>query len=123
MREFRDSSGQLGRAWPVAPAQLRHGKSTERYVGDFHNGRICFEALESTARRRVSGRPPVGQSTEWIAGDFFRQLLITNTLDVGRFREFSSLSTPVALGSTYQIRYGPPEVGSSDYGRARAEGS
>jgi hypothetical protein len=57
VREFRDGSGQLWRAWPVAPAQVRHGKSTERYLGDFHKGWICFEALESTARRRLPGRP------------------------------------------------------------------
>lgn len=57
LREFRDSKGQLWRAWPVTPGQARPGRTAERYLGEFHKGWICFEALESSARRRLP-RPP-----------------------------------------------------------------
>lgn len=55
VREFRDANGQLWRAWPVTPA--RPGRTAERYLGEFHKGWICFEALESSARRRLPGQP------------------------------------------------------------------
>jgi hypothetical protein len=58
VREFRDSEGQLWRAWPVKPGQARPGRTAERYLGEFHKGWICFEALESSARRRLLGQPP-----------------------------------------------------------------
>jgi len=57
LREFRDAEGRLWRAWPVTPGQARPGRTAERYLGDFHKGWICFEALESSARRRLPGRP------------------------------------------------------------------
>lgn len=57
VREFRDAEGQLWRAWPVTPGQARPGRTAERYLGEFHKGWICFEALESTARRRLPGQP------------------------------------------------------------------
>lgn len=57
VREFRDAEGQLWRAWPVTPGQARPGRTTGRYLGEFHKGWICFEALESSARRRLP-RPP-----------------------------------------------------------------
>jgi hypothetical protein len=57
VREFRDSQGQLWRAWPVTPGQARPGRTAERYLGEFHNGWICFEALESNARRRLPRQP------------------------------------------------------------------
>jgi len=57
VREFRDAEGQLWRAWPVTPGQARPGRTAERYLGEFHKGWICFEALESSARRRLPGRP------------------------------------------------------------------
>ncbi|HKW46626.1 MAG TPA: hypothetical protein VJN70_04245 [Gemmatimonadaceae bacterium] len=57
VREFRDADGQLWRAWPVTPGQARPGRTAERYLGEFHKGWICFEALESTARRRLLGQP------------------------------------------------------------------
>jgi hypothetical protein len=57
MREFRDAEGQLWRAWPVTPGQARPGRTAERYLGDFHRGWICFEALEGRARRRLPGQP------------------------------------------------------------------
>jgi hypothetical protein len=55
LREFRDAEGRLWRAWPVTPA--RPGRTAERYLGEFHKGWICFEALESSARRRLPGQP------------------------------------------------------------------
>lgn len=57
MREFRDADGQLWRAWPVVPGQARPGRTAERYLGEFHKGWICFEALESAARRRLPQQP------------------------------------------------------------------
>jgi len=58
VREFRDAEGQLWRAWPVKPGQARSGKAAERYLGEYHKGWICFEALESSGRRRLLGQPP-----------------------------------------------------------------
>jgi hypothetical protein len=57
VREFRDTEGQLWRAWPVTPGQARPGKTAQRYLGEFHKGWICFEALESSARRRLPRQP------------------------------------------------------------------
>ena len=57
VREFKDAEGQLWRAWPVTPGQARPGRTAERYLGEFHKGWICFEALESSARRRLPGQP------------------------------------------------------------------
>ena len=57
LREFRDAEGQLWRAWPVTPGQARPGRTAERYLGEFHKGWICFEALESSARRRLPSQP------------------------------------------------------------------
>ena len=60
VREFRDTAGQRWRAWPVTPGQARPGKVAPRYLGEFHKGWICFEALEGGARRRLPGQP-----TDW----------------------------------------------------------
>ena len=57
VREFRDAEGHLWRAWPVTPGQARQGRTAERYLGEFHKGWICFEALESSARRRLPRQP------------------------------------------------------------------
>jgi hypothetical protein len=57
LREFHDAQGQLWRAWPVTPRQARPGRSAERYLGEFHKGWICFEALETSARRRLPRQP------------------------------------------------------------------
>jgi hypothetical protein len=57
IREFRDSTGQLWRAWPVTPGQARPGRTAPRYLGDFHKGWICFEALDNPARRRLPLQP------------------------------------------------------------------
>lgn len=56
VREFRDSTGQQWRAWPVIPGLSRTGKP-RHYLGDFQKGWICFEALDSTARRRLPCAP------------------------------------------------------------------
>lgn len=57
LREFRDTEGRLWRAWPVTPGQARPGRTAGRYLGEFHKGWICFEALESSARRRLPTQP------------------------------------------------------------------
>ena len=57
LREFRDADGRLWRAWPVTPREAEPGRTAARYLGEFHKGWICFEALESNARRRLPSQP------------------------------------------------------------------
>jgi hypothetical protein len=56
VREFRDSTGREWRAWPVIPGLSRTGKP-RHYLGDFQQGWICFESLDSTSRRRLPCAP------------------------------------------------------------------
>ena len=56
VREFRDSAGQKWRAWPVIPGLSRTGRPTQ-YLGEFQRGWICFESLDSSARRRLPCAP------------------------------------------------------------------
>jgi hypothetical protein len=58
VREFRDANGRMWRAWPVVPGSARSGRHTEQYLGDFHKGWVCFESLESSARRRLPQQQP-----------------------------------------------------------------
>jgi hypothetical protein len=57
IREFRDRSGHLWRAWPVTPAKSPSGRTSERYLGEFYKGWICFETLDGSARRRLPQVP------------------------------------------------------------------
>jgi hypothetical protein len=52
VREFADSEGHLWRAWPVTPGVARSASKT-RYLGEFQQGWICFESLDSATRRRL----------------------------------------------------------------------
>jgi hypothetical protein len=56
VREFTDNSGRAWRAWPVIPGLTRASTSGRRFLGDFQEGWICFEGLDSTARRRLPRR-------------------------------------------------------------------
>ena len=56
VREFRDDAGRAWRAWQVIPGLSRASASGRSFLGDFQNGWICFEALDSTARRRLPQR-------------------------------------------------------------------
>ena len=56
VREFRDATGRPWRAWPVIPGLTRASASGRRFLGDFQEGWICFEGLDSTARRRLPRR-------------------------------------------------------------------
>lgn len=56
VREFRDSAGQQWRAWPVIPGLSRTGRP-KHYLGDFQRGWICFESLDTPARRRLPCAP------------------------------------------------------------------
>src|SRR5919197_5494861 len=58
VREFRDATGRMWRAWPVVPGSARPGRNTERYLGEFHKGWVCFESLDSSARRRLPQQQP-----------------------------------------------------------------
>jgi hypothetical protein len=72
VREFRDSTGRAWRAWPVIPGLTRASESGRGFLGDFQNGWICFEGLNSTARRRLPHR-----QTSWtnVSDDELQQLL------------------------------------------------
>ena len=56
VREFTDVTGRPWRAWPVIPGLSRAAASGRRFLGDFQEGWICFEGLDSTARRRLPRR-------------------------------------------------------------------
>jgi hypothetical protein len=56
VREFRDREGRAWRAWPVTPGHSRTGR-TKQFLGDFQVGWICFEGIDSSARRRLAGHP------------------------------------------------------------------
>lgn len=56
VREFTDHAGRAWRAWPVIPGLTRASASGRSFLGDFQNGWICFEGLDSTARRRLPRR-------------------------------------------------------------------
>lgn len=72
VREFRDTTGRTWRAWPVIPGLTRASESGRGFLGDFQNGWICFEGLNSTARRRLPRR-----QTSWanVSDDELQQLL------------------------------------------------
>ena len=53
VREFSDDRGRPWRAWSVVPGLSRASASGGQFLGDFHNGWICFESLGSSARRRL----------------------------------------------------------------------
>jgi hypothetical protein len=57
VREFQDEGGRPWRAWSVTPG-LRPGRDAKRYLGEFHGGWLCFEALDGSARRRLPRYPP-----------------------------------------------------------------
>lgn len=58
VREFRDATGRRWRAWPVIPGSAQPGRKAQRYLGEFHKGWVCFESLDSSARRRLPQQPP-----------------------------------------------------------------
>jgi hypothetical protein len=58
LREFTDSTGRSWRAWPVTPGLERRTGSDRQFLGDFQDGWICFESLDSTIRRRLPYREP-----------------------------------------------------------------
>jgi hypothetical protein len=58
VREFVDDSGRAWRAWPVIPGLSRTSARGRGFLGDFQDGWICFEGLNTTARRRLPSRQP-----------------------------------------------------------------
>jgi hypothetical protein len=58
VREFEDSTGRGWRAWPVTPGMARASDTSRRFLGDFQEGWICFEALDNSGRRRLPRREP-----------------------------------------------------------------
>jgi hypothetical protein len=53
VREFTDDEGRSWRAWPVVPGLSKASSSGRQFLGDFQNGWICFEGLDTSARRRL----------------------------------------------------------------------
>jgi hypothetical protein len=58
VREFTDTDGRNWRAWQVTPRVGRSGGPASRILGTFQEGWICFESLDSTARRRLAPHHP-----------------------------------------------------------------
>ncbi len=58
VREFVDDTGRAWRAWPVIPGLSRTSARGRGFLGDFQDGWICFEGLNTTARRRLPYRQP-----------------------------------------------------------------
>jgi hypothetical protein len=58
VREFVDDAGRAWRAWPVIPGLSRASARGRGFLGDFQDGWICFEGLNTTARRRLPYRQP-----------------------------------------------------------------
>jgi hypothetical protein len=58
VREFVDDTGRAWRAWPVIPGLSRASARGRGFLGDFQDGWICFEGLNTTARRRLPSRQP-----------------------------------------------------------------
>ena len=77
VREFRDNTGSTWRAWPVTPGLSRASASGRRFLGDFQDGWICFEGLDSTQRRRLPRR----QSSWANVTDEELQDLLTQAID------------------------------------------
>ncbi len=53
VRELTDHEGRPWRAWSVVPGQSRASSTGGQFLGDFQNGWICFEGLNSPLRRRL----------------------------------------------------------------------
>ena len=53
VREFSDVRGRPWRAWSVVPGLSRASANGRQFLGDFHNGWICFESLGTSQRRRL----------------------------------------------------------------------
>lgn len=72
VREFTDNSGHPWRAWPVIPGLSRASASGRNFLGNFQEGWICFEAIDSAARRRLPRR-----QTSWasVTDDELQRLL------------------------------------------------
>jgi hypothetical protein len=72
VREFKDDTGRTWRAWPVIPGQSRASASGRNFLGNFQDGWICFEGMDSTARRRLPHR-----QTSWasVTDDELQRLL------------------------------------------------
>ena len=59
VREFTDSTGREWRAWEVVPGRVRtrSKEESERYLGEYSQGWLAFEALDGSARRRLPSFP------------------------------------------------------------------
>ena len=76
VREFRDETGGMWRAWPVKPGLSRASASGRSFLGDFQDGWICFEGLDSTQRRRLpSGQPSWADLTDEELQDLLAQAI------------------------------------------------
>jgi hypothetical protein len=53
VREFTDDQGRSWRAWSVVPGLSKASSSGRQFLGNYQNGWICFEGLDTPARRRL----------------------------------------------------------------------
>lgn len=53
VREFTDDEGRRWRAWSVVPGRSRTSEGGRHFLGNFQDGWICFEGLDTTGRRRL----------------------------------------------------------------------
>ena len=53
VREFQDEKGRAWRAWLVTPRATRAARVGDQLLGQYNEGWICFETLDSSARRRL----------------------------------------------------------------------
>lgn len=76
VREFRDAHGIRWRVWAVRPPRERLEAGGERFLAEYREGWLAFEALDESARRRLPAFPE-----DWMALDEagLRQLLESAT--------------------------------------------
>jgi hypothetical protein len=77
VREFTDDTGRAWRAWPVIPGLTWASSSGRSFLGDFRDGWICFEGLDTIARRRL----PRGHASWTSVTDEELQRLLAEAID------------------------------------------
>jgi len=53
VREFTDDEGRRWRAWSVVPGLSKASSGGRQFLGNFQDGWICFEGIDTSGRRRL----------------------------------------------------------------------
>jgi len=53
VREFSDDRGRPWRAWSVVPGLSKASSGGRQFLGNFQDGWICFEGIDTSGRRRL----------------------------------------------------------------------